>query len=308
MIYQTTPVVTQIQQGFIVKNLSLQSTVHIYLNGHLYRIIDNYITPGYADVLINNVSYNIYGNTSIRFDKNNIDAYYIRLLNLTSDPRKAKIDFEVFYGPSDQIQSIFVPEQESLINITLATSRAIPINLFGMSVLLNVSASKPGKFTLDIKNITSSNNTPSPPYGYNKLLIFNISVNSNTVGIPDIVNISATSNCDFLNNRTTAFILVNGSWNMMPTYSVNSQSCVSLLRVNKSATLAVMYYYPAFTNFTLTTIPTKSTTVGTTSIHNQTITSQPASTGEEQVLLVVAAATTIVLVIMLYKLVIARIR
>ncbi len=261
------PIVNTTARGFEIINLSQLNRAVIELNEKVFNITENYITPDYAGITINNANYVIYPNQTIQFDSTAIDNYYLKMTNLTFIPIRDTVSFELYYGPNETAGALFVPTENSTINLTLLNPRDVQIDLFGMSTLLTLIPNEPGNFTLYVKNLTSSSNLPPVPESYSMDLAVNIDVNSRTPGNSDSLVMSTASDCPPYGNTTVPFMLVNGTWKRLDVYTLYPSSCITSFSINNNATVALMDYLAPLQNATTTTVPSENATQGGEELH-----------------------------------------
>ena len=105
--------------GSAIVNFTQDGTKTVEILNHTFKITENYITPQYAGVTINNITYELFINSSENIANINSVPYYAKLLSISYLPIIQTVEILV-YAP---LSSVPTPVQEST---TTANTTTVP--------------------------------------------------------------------------------------------------------------------------------------------------------------------------------------
>jgi hypothetical protein len=259
------PIVTETSNGFVTSQIAQKNSFDITACNQNMNIIDNFITPTYSGISINNVEYTVEANTSSQIQNTNC---YITLLNTSYLPIEQTITLEVYNSTptaavlTNQLYKI-VGTNSTSINVSKANAT------FTLSSLPTIEP-----FVYSNLYVSAvSNSSYVNPQGYNSIEVINASV----YGSAD-ANVEMTYSYAKYSNGIVPFRLANNTnhtWSKVP-YSINNTSGKVYIFNQTGAGLLGLFVPSNYTNKSSSnSVVTSSTTlISTTMQTTTTITAQ----------------------------------
>jgi hypothetical protein len=130
---------------------------------------------------------------------------------------------------------------------------ASTLNLNSGQVYLTINSSSAGYFNITIINVTD--NSASPPPGFDKPLALTISISGTVQPKPKLKVLARTRyDCSIPSNSIAPYLISNGTWQPITPFVINSSACTATFNVTTNTTVALL---ESITH--TTTVPTTTT-------------------------------------------------
>jgi hypothetical protein len=206
------PVIVQTNNGFVVSEIAQKNVFNVTACGENMNAIDNFITPTYSGLSVNNQEYTIEENASSMISGTNC---YITLLNTSYLPIEQTITLEI-YNSTPQSSSVLTNQLYKLVGTNTTTVNVSKAN--ATFVLSNLPTIEPFEYSnLYVSAINSS--SYSNPLGYKSVEVVNASVFGNASA-----NVVVRYSYKNYSNAVVPFRLSGGIWSKVPSYEISSNS------------------------------------------------------------------------------------
>jgi hypothetical protein len=245
-------IITPISNGYDVSNISEINPFIIIINGSLFRLSVNYITPSGVGLLINGSVYTLNANKPVQIRQTPVYNFYAELSNTTTFS-KIQTANVLFYSETR------APSYQ--INLTYnLTSHPLVLSTAGINASVAISSPNAATARILVSNVTHF--AANIPLNYEPVLVLNISISS-----PNVSNliISATMNysCSIVAGAIRPYKLISGTWTPISQYSLNRKGCSMTFRVPPDPIVGIFqnttYVSPTIITL-LTSVPTTAAT------------------------------------------------
>ena len=272
-------------------NLTQKSLVNFYLNNSPISVRVNYITPTGGGITVNDTSYNVTPSVIERLFENRGYNYTAEMSDLSYLPVEDTFSLAVCSSPtsltlnSPPSYNQTVTSQASKVSALVAAINNLTVTNNTQNNTITTTAALsgwPGNLT-----VVTTAGTPRPklhigqpsstairvpaPSGYGYLIVMlNLTVNATASA-----NVLATLSYGCLNNPADLepFILKNGSWVEIGTFSINKISCTISFTVPKDPTVAI---FSSAVPFTTTTAQTTTSILPLTAGRTSSLPPEPS--------------------------------
>lgn len=247
-------------------NVSTGDTMQFNLDNIAYHVVQNFITPDYAGITINGVSYTVYPNAAHTINQNT--GAYVEMTQINYIPSIQSINFILCSAQqTTDTQYNFNLSANSYGDLYFA-SYGTKLDVIAQVPISQASTNFPTNVT--ISNVTTS--TPPPPSGYVKLTALSASV---TTSANTTLNITQSVPCYVTPKTVAVYALVSGSWVLVSGDTFNSTACTVTAPIPTSS--AVGIFYSSSGSTTSTASSTSTTTAGASSTTTQPTSSIPTT-------------------------------
>jgi hypothetical protein len=257
------PVIAQTNNGFVVSGIAQKNVIDVSACGENMNIIENFITPTYSGVSINNQEYTIEENVSSMISGT---SCYVTLLNTSYLPIQQTITLEL-YNSTEQSPAVLTNKLYKLIGTNTTTVNVSEANAtFVLSSLPTIQPFVYSNLYVSAVNTSSYTNPP----GYKSVEVVNASVFGNASA-----NVLVKYSYKNYSNTVIPFRFSNGTWSKASSYSINVSSGKIEVFNQKGVGLLGLFVPLNQTTSTVTTLTTSTLkTTFTTTMMALTITKQ----------------------------------
>ena len=288
------PIVLNTSNGYNVSNVAQLNTFTLSnLCGQQFKVTDNFITPNYTGITIGNNTYDLYtGKPKLIAGTS---TCYAEVSSISYLPILVSVNFLFYNTNLNATNTIDLIGSQVHANVSITNTTPINLNINDGNLLLTLLASRSARENISVMNITNAT-LPAPPANTEAVRIIKINMTSGTTPKPTTyIKVTEGYSCTLPSSRLRPYILVNGSWQAILPYSIDSAACTITYNITTDPIIALFISLAPATTTTLPTT-TATTTASTTSI--------PAGQQGQQALpteYIVAAIVAIMILIAVYE-------
>ena len=288
------PSIQNTSNGYNVTGVAQLNTFTLNLCGKRFQVTDNFITPNYTGVSIGTSPYDLY------VDKPQLLAgtasCYAKVTSISYLPILVTVNFLFYNTQLNATNTIDIVGNPVHAEVNLTNSSVLTLDVNNGNLLLSLLASISARDNITVENLTS---LPVPaPANFRVARVIAINVTSSSTPKPSThIHIIEKYNCTIPSSRIMPYLLLNGSWQGITSYSTNSSACTISYSITEDPILAL---FELITPISTTTIP--STSVATTSIATTSIPySKPTPATDYDVALIIIVLILLVAAYELYR-------
>ena len=290
--------------GWKILNFSQDNTENVEINGKMFDITLNSISPTLVDISVNGYSYTLTvnqpvlltGSSNYSLDLNSIS--YLPIVDTAA----------VYIYANGSVQTHITPviitanKSNPTIGINVTYLKPEVFNLAADNVVigikyLNSKSSNTIKGKISVLNVTANMSLPA---NYVKIKLLNITENTTPVNQSLSLNLSIKYNCSIPSSRQAAFIYENGVWVKITPLSINSATCTAEFDIPADPIVG-LFEAKAISNTTSSTIITTSVPVTAVNNHANSTKTAGASHYSGGITAVVVASIITVVAIVFYE-------
>ncbi|MDE1834607.1 MAG: hypothetical protein KGH64_04675, partial [Candidatus Micrarchaeota archaeon] len=243
---------------------------HFALDNVPYTVTENFVTPDYAGITINGVSYpTVYPNAQIVI--NSTSGSYAQVTKINYVPIQQSVNLILCSGKQD-INTYYT------FNISDNNYGYLYFAYYNTLLSISSSSNSSTPVNVTIRNVTSK--TPELNHGYNKIIALNVSV---VTSAPVVINMTQGVPCSLPAGSISVYRLMQDTWIKINNPQSDSASCTQTFPISAQSSVGVFYNSnkQQTTSITVSTtssaptttkrITTSSATVHTTSMSTTTM-------------------------------------
>ena len=230
--------IANVTEGFAIGNFTQYDFITALINEKKFLITENYITPDYAGITVNNDRYDIFPNESLLLASTSEYLYYMRLTRIAIVPALDTINFSIFAVPNLTSNEVLSYATNASINMSLTGNGISYINLENLNTLISIESPESTGLSLTVTNLTGSNDLPIPT-GYDKWLLMNISAKALTDSATLSMNVTSVYDCNSSPDVTAPYLFNGGNWVALDGVNYNSTSCQMSFGLSRSGIVGI---------------------------------------------------------------------